>query len=57
MALLAQVAKDKSRAVLVVSHDHRTLAYGDRLIRIEDGRIVGRARRRPGAAVVEAAAH
>jgi putative ABC transport system ATP-binding protein len=46
MALLAQVAKDTRRAVLVVTHDHRTLAYGDRLIRIEDGRIVGRARRR-----------
>src|ERR1700730_1946812 len=46
MALLAQVAKDTSRAVLVVTHDHRTLAYGDRLIRIEDGKIVGRARRR-----------
>src|SRR5215470_3434388 len=28
MALLAQVAKDISRAVLVVTHDHRTLAYG-----------------------------
>jgi putative ABC transport system ATP-binding protein len=46
MALLAQVAKDTSRAVLVVTHDHRTLTYGDRLIRIEDGKIVGRARRR-----------
>jgi len=46
MALLAQVAKDRSRAVLVVTHDHRTLAYGDRLIRIEDGKIVGRVRRR-----------
>jgi putative ABC transport system ATP-binding protein len=47
MALLAEVAKDTCRAVLVVTHDHRTLSYGDRLIRIEDGRIVGRARRRP----------
>ena len=25
MALLSQVAKDRSRAVLVVTHDHRTL--------------------------------
>ena len=48
MALLSQVAKDSSRAVLVVTHDHRTLSYADRLIRIEDGRIVGRARRRAG---------
>ena len=48
MALLSEVAKDQSRAVLVVTHDHRTLTYADRLIRIEDGRIVGRARRRSG---------
>lgn len=46
MALLAEVAKDTRRAVLVVTHDHRTLKYGDRMIRIEDGRIASRARRR-----------
>jgi putative ABC transport system ATP-binding protein len=46
MALLAEVAKDTRRAVLVVTHDHRTLRYGDRMIRIEDGRIASRARRR-----------
>lgn len=46
MALLAEVAKDPSRAVLAVTHDHRTLAYADRIIRIEDGRIV--AEERPG---------
>lgn len=40
MALLAEVAQDTSRAVLAVTHDHRTLAYADRIIRIEDGRIV-----------------
>ena len=40
MALLAEVAKDTSRAVLAVTHDHRTLAYADRIIRIEDGLIV-----------------
>ena len=28
MALLAEVAKDTRRAVLVVTHDHRTLEYG-----------------------------
>ena len=37
MELLAEVAKDTRRAVLVVTHDHRTLEYGDRMIRIEDG--------------------
>jgi len=40
MALLAEVAKDTSRAVLAVTHDHRTLAYADRIVRIEDGQIV-----------------
>ena len=45
MALLAEIAKDKSRAVLAVTHDPRTHAYADRIIRIEDGRIVGEERR------------
>lgn len=40
MALLSEVAQDPSRAVLAVTHDHRTLAYANRIIRIEDGRIV-----------------
>ena len=40
MELLARVAQDPSRAVLAVTHDHRTLGYADRIIRIEDGRIV-----------------
>ena len=39
MALLAEAAKDPTRAVLAVTHDHRTLAYADRIISIEDGRI------------------
>jgi putative ABC transport system ATP-binding protein len=61
MQLLSEVAKDKGRAVMVVTHDHRTLQYGDRMIRIEDGRIASRARRRPMSPrgefdVVEAAA-
>jgi putative ABC transport system ATP-binding protein len=40
MALLAEIAKDNSRAVLAVTHDHRTLPYADRILRIEDGLIV-----------------
>ncbi|HXF52683.1 MAG TPA: ABC transporter ATP-binding protein [Hyphomicrobiaceae bacterium] len=39
MALLAQVAQDPRRAVLAVTHDHRTLGYADRILGIEDGRI------------------
>ena len=57
MALLSEVAKDKGRGILVVTHDHRTLSYADRLIRIEDGKIVGRARRRGKASAEEHAAH
>jgi putative ABC transport system ATP-binding protein len=48
MALLAEVAKDRDRVVLAVTHDHRTLAYADRIVRIEDGRMVSE--ERPGAA-------
>lgn len=40
MALLSEVSRDTSRAVLAVTHDHRTLKYADRIIRIEDGLIV-----------------
>src|ERR1700693_1268630 len=57
MALLSEVAKDKRRGILVVTHDHRTLSYADRLVRIEDGKIVGRARRRGRASDQEHAAH
>jgi len=46
MALLSEVAKDPNRAVLAVTHDHRTIPYADRIIRIEDGCIVGE--ERPG---------
>ncbi len=57
MALLQKVAQDPNRAVLAVTHDHRTLAYADRVIRIEDGRIVGDERPDKAAAAAMAAAH
>jgi putative ABC transport system ATP-binding protein len=41
MALLLDLARDKSRAVLAVTHDARTVKYADRIITIEDGRITG----------------
>ena len=44
MSLLARIAKDSSHAVLAVTHDPRTHPYADRLIRIEDGLIVGEER-------------
>ena len=39
MTLLAEIAKDASHAVLVVTHDPRTKAFADRILNIEDGRI------------------
>jgi putative ABC transport system ATP-binding protein len=48
MALLARIAKEQKRSVLAVTHDPRTLGYADRVVRIEDGRIVGEERRPSG---------
>jgi putative ABC transport system ATP-binding protein len=40
MKILNAVARDDSRGVLVVTHDPRLEAFADRVIHIEDGRIV-----------------
>lgn len=47
MALLSELARDKSRAILAVTHDNRTLPYADRIVHIEDGRITGEERQTP----------
>jgi putative ABC transport system ATP-binding protein len=52
MSLLSQIAKDRSRAVLAVTHDPRTVPYADRILRIEDGLIVGEERRAEGVETV-----
>ncbi|MGQ0456459.1 MAG: ABC transporter ATP-binding protein [Hyphomicrobium sp.] len=58
MELLAQVAQDTKRAVLAVTHDHRTLQFADRIIRIDDGRIAESERPKlPGAKALEMPAH
>jgi putative ABC transport system ATP-binding protein len=41
MKVLAQIAKNPARGVLVVAHDPRIIPFANRIIRIEDGRIVG----------------
>ena len=41
MEVLAAIARTERRAVLAVTHDPRTLPFADRIVRIEDGRIVG----------------
>lgn len=48
MALLARIAREQNRCVLAVTHDPRTLGYADRVLKIEDGRIVGEDRRPEG---------
>ena len=40
MGVLAQIADDPSRAVFVVTHDPRIVPFADRIVHIEDGRIV-----------------
>jgi putative ABC transport system ATP-binding protein len=47
MALLADLARNSSRAILAVTHDNRTLRYANRIVHIEDGRIVGEERQTP----------
>ena len=39
MTLLADIARDPSHAVLVVTHDPRTRGFADRIVHIEDGQI------------------
>jgi putative ABC transport system ATP-binding protein len=41
MKVLAQIARAEARGVLVVTHDPRILPFANRIVRIEDGRIVG----------------
>lgn len=48
MTLLSRIAKEQRRSILAVTHDPRTLPYADRVIKIEDGRIVGEERRPQG---------
>ncbi len=41
MAMLSEIATDPAHGVLVVTHDPRIVPYASRIIRIEDGLIVG----------------
>jgi putative ABC transport system ATP-binding protein len=40
MELLQRLAHERGRAVAIVTHDNRMLGYADRLVQMEDGRIV-----------------
>jgi putative ABC transport system ATP-binding protein len=40
MELLRTLAHERDRAVVIVTHDGRMLSYADRIVHLEDGRIV-----------------
>ena len=40
MTILAEIARDPNRGVLVVTHDPRLVPFADRIVYIEDGNIV-----------------
>ena len=44
MKLLAALARERGHAVLIVTHDPRLLPFADRVVHIEDGRIIAEER-------------
>jgi putative ABC transport system ATP-binding protein len=44
MEMMARLAHERDRAVVIVTHDSRVLSFADRIVRIEDGLI---AKKRP----------
>jgi len=45
MTVLADIAKNPARALFIVTHDPRLMPFADRILRIEDGRLVSDQRR------------
>ena len=41
MSLLRSLAVERQRAVAVVTHDHRLQPFADRIVRVEDGHVIG----------------
>jgi len=40
MRILASIAHERGSAVLVVTHDPRVVPFADRIVQIEDGRLI-----------------
>jgi putative ABC transport system ATP-binding protein len=53
MKLLADIARERGHAVLIVTHDPRLLPFADRVIHIEDGRITGEESGKPQREMLE----
>jgi putative ABC transport system ATP-binding protein len=45
MTVLAEIARDPARALFIVTHDPRIIPFANRILRIEDGRIVSEQQR------------
>lgn len=41
MQILKEISADRSRAVLIVTHDNRIYKFADRILEMSDGRIIG----------------
>ena len=41
MDILAKLARERGRALVIVTHDPRVLGYADRVVHIADGRVAG----------------
>ncbi|MGZ3410386.1 MAG: ABC transporter ATP-binding protein [Xanthobacteraceae bacterium] len=48
MSVLSKLAKERGRTILAVTHDPRTVPFADRIVHIEDGKIIGEERRHNG---------
>jgi putative ABC transport system ATP-binding protein len=48
MELLSRFAVHPERVVLLVTHDSRVFPFGDRVLNMEDGRILASSDREPG---------
>jgi putative ABC transport system ATP-binding protein len=48
MRILASIAHERGNAVLVVTHDPRVIPFADRIVQIEDGRLVDERSDEPG---------
>jgi putative ABC transport system ATP-binding protein len=44
LGILAAIARDAERSVLVVTHDSRLMSFANRIVTIEDGRLIGEQR-------------
>jgi putative ABC transport system ATP-binding protein len=54
MTVLADLAKDPTRALFIVTHDPRIMPFADRILRIEDGQLVSDQGRGEGTGAVRA---